>query len=281
MCIKIIFGQVVNLWGRRTQHSSLKTPYAQSNLQPGSTGAELDFLFPCSPKQQAEELRLRMSPLPRSRCFWYQHNMNRLQKIWAARTTSGREQTREKHWVFLREKLEAGNCRWGTDAGARTREHCWGGLRHGTSEKKEGRQWLEEPPWCAEVPEGDWAGLRTDIRSTRKSMGWDCHREELEETLEEGAVLKEPGIVMRPRYCRDWNWTRGFSIKLYRIPRRLQSSSASSHMKAFEHFAVWSITITENTYKNLSGHWSLTTKLRYFDANISKSGPPGNKSLIT
>lgn len=62
---KITFGQIVNLWGRETQRSSLKTPYAWSSLPPGSTGAELDFLFSCSPKQQAEEARLRMSPLPK------------------------------------------------------------------------------------------------------------------------------------------------------------------------------------------------------------------------
>lgn len=46
------------------------------------------------------------------------------------------------------------------------------------------------------------AGHGSGIRSIGESTGQDCHREEMEETQEEGAMLKEMGSATRPLYCR-------------------------------------------------------------------------------
>lgn len=127
------------------------------------------------------------------------------------------------------EKLEADNCRWGSDAEARTWEHY---LRRTPAwhfwEAVAGRatvMWWGPWRWLRTGTEAASTGLGTEVKSTGESMGWDCQREELEETLEEDSMLEETGSAMRPLYCRDRNGTRGSSInKTYCIPRRFQSS---------------------------------------------------------
>lgn len=95
------------------------------------------------------------------------------------------------------EKLEAVNCRWGTNAGARTWEHCLRTQAWHSWERKEavaGRAtmtWWSPWRWLKAGTEAASAGLGTDVKSIWESMGWDCHRGELEETQEEDAMLRD------------------------------------------------------------------------------------------